>query len=293
MRHTTFIGLTALVAAALLPRPLPGQTALTVTPARFATLRWLEGRWEGHAANGASFFEGYRFADDSTIRTYSYADSIAATPDDSDDVALRGGRVRSGSGKASWVLTALGPDSARFDPVRGAANRFVWRRLSADRWTATLDWPAVEGRPARQTVYEMRRIGASAIAPAGAPGLSLSGADSAWARAYARQDTALGLALLDPDVFITATAGTTRGRAGEIGDMRPAPGMTMHFFRTRDVRTRTYGETGVVTGLAEWEFENAGRVSALRRRYTAVYVRGGPVGWRMVTLHIGRAPEGG
>ena len=79
-----------------------------------------------------------------------------------------------------------------------------------------------------------------------------------------------------------------RKRRVAVADVEP----WRHFFRTRDVRTRTYGETGVVTGLAEWEFENAGRVSALRRRYTAVYVRGGPLGWRMVVLHMGRAPEG-
>ena len=47
----------------------------------------------------------------------------------------------------------------------------------------------------------------------------------------------------------------------------------------------------MVIGRAEWEFELEGKVNAVRRRYTAVYVRGGSLGWRMVALHLGRAPE--
>jgi hypothetical protein len=32
-----------------------------------------------------------------------------------------------------------------------------------------------------------------------------------------------------------------------------------------------------------------GNSSTVRRRYTAVYSRGGALGWRMVALHMGRA----
>jgi hypothetical protein len=30
--------------------------------------------------------------------------------------------------------------------------------------------------------------------------------------------------------------------------------------------------------------------SDVKRRYTIVYARGGPLGWRIVAVHMGRAP---
>ena len=61
-------------------------------------------------------------------------------------------------------------------------------------------------------------------------------------------------------------------------------------FRTRDVVARAYGSAGFVIGLAEWSYTFNGQTADYRRRYTAVYARGGPLGWRMVALHIGPAP---
>lgn len=128
-------------------------------------------------------------------------------------------------------------------------------------------------------------------APQARPALdSLRTLDSAWARTYATHDTALAIALLAPDLVVTSASGALKDRAGELGDIRPFPGLVMRFFRTSDVRPRVHGETGVVTGLAEWEFTLNGRVNTMRRRYTAVYARGGPLGWRLVALHIGLAP---
>ena len=115
--------------------------------------------------------------------------------------------------------------------------------------------------------------------------------DSAWARTYARHDTTLAKQLMADDFFMTSTAGTTKDKNGEMGDIRAQPGLQMHFFRTEDVRAQVYAGAAVVTGLAAWEFEMNGRTSSVKRRYTAVYARGGPLGWRLVTLHMGRAPE--
>src|SRR5688572_7754214 len=56
--------------------------------------------------------------------------------------------------------------------------------------------------------------------------------DSAWARAYATHDTALAMALFDPDIVVTSGNGSVKNRAGEIGDVRSAPNFTLHFFRT-------------------------------------------------------------
>ncbi|HSE51988.1 MAG TPA: nuclear transport factor 2 family protein [Gemmatimonadales bacterium] len=119
---------------------------------------------------------------------------------------------------------------------------------------------------------------------------SVRALDSAWARAYATHDTTLALALFAPDFVVTSANGSLKSRADELGDIRPQPGLRMHFFRTSDVNVRVYGRSAVVTGLASWRFTFNERDSEVSRRYTAVFVAGGPLGWRMVALHMGRAP---
>lgn len=119
---------------------------------------------------------------------------------------------------------------------------------------------------------------------------SVRALDSAWARAYATHDTTLALALFAPDLVVTSANGSLRTRDAELGDIRAQPGLRMQYFRTSDVNVRVYGRSAVVTGLASWRFTFNERDSEVSRRYTAVYVAGGSLGWRMVALHMGRAP---
>ena len=121
---------------------------------------------------------------------------------------------------------------------------------------------------------------------------SIRALDAAWARSYATHDTTLALDLFADDFVATSTNGTLKDWRGELADIRPQPGLVMDYFRTHDVVVRMHGRTVVVTGLAEWKFTFNGRVSEVRRRYTSVFVPGGPLGWRMAALHIGRTPEG-
>jgi len=114
--------------------------------------------------------------------------------------------------------------------------------------------------------------------------------DSAWARAYATHDTSLAKALFAEDLVVTSASGARKTKAQEIGDVRPYPGLEMRYFRTTGVDVRLYAGAAVVVGLAEWEFTLEGRVNTVRRTYTATYVRGGPLKWRMVSLHLGNAP---
>lgn len=115
--------------------------------------------------------------------------------------------------------------------------------------------------------------------------------DAGWARSYQVHDTAYAISLFDDDIVITATNGSLKNKSGELGDIRPNPNLKMDYFRTRDVKVRVMQGAAVVTGLAEWSFTFNARPSQVARRYTAVYERGGPLGWRIVALHIGRAPE--
>ena len=119
---------------------------------------------------------------------------------------------------------------------------------------------------------------------------SVRALDSAWARAYATHDTTLAVALFAPDLLVTSANGSLKSRADELGDIRPQPGLRMQYFRTSEVDIRVYGRSAVVTGLASWRFTFNERDSDVSRRYTAVYVAGGPLGWRLVALHMGRAP---
>ena len=119
---------------------------------------------------------------------------------------------------------------------------------------------------------------------------SLRQLDSAWARSYATYDTALANKLFDDSLFVTSGNGRIKDKKGEMADVGPAqPGFQIHSFRTSDVRVQP--RAGVVTGLAEWSWTFNGRTNVTRRRYTSVYARGGPLGWRMVALHIGPAPD--
>ncbi len=116
--------------------------------------------------------------------------------------------------------------------------------------------------------------------------------DSAWARSYATNDTALASKLFDDSLIVTSGNGRLKDKKGEMADVGPAqPGFQIHYFRTSDVRVRSLGSAGVLIGLAEWSWTSNGNTNTTRRRYTAVYARGGPLGWRMVALHIGPAPQ--
>jgi uncharacterized protein DUF4440 len=118
---------------------------------------------------------------------------------------------------------------------------------------------------------------------------SVARLDSAWARSYAVHDTATAQALFAPDLVVVGGTGSLKNREGELRDVRPQAGLRMHYFRTQEVTVRCYTGACAVVGVAEWEFEFNGRVDATRRRYSATWVRGGPLGWQMVTLHISPA----
>ena len=120
---------------------------------------------------------------------------------------------------------------------------------------------------------------------------TLAQADSIWARNYMTHDTTTALRLMSDDFYMTSSNGRVKDRATEIADIRPAAGLTMQYFRTEDVRVRDYGDAGVVTGTASWAFDMNGRSSSVRRRYTAMYKRGGSLGWELVALHMGAAPQ--
>ena len=119
---------------------------------------------------------------------------------------------------------------------------------------------------------------------------SVRALDSAWARAYATHDTVFAATLFSDRFVMTSSDGRLKDKAAELVDIRPAAGLRMHHFRTTDTRIELFAGAAIVTGVADWAFTYNGQENALRRRYTAVYVRGGRLGWQLVAVHMGRAP---
>jgi ketosteroid isomerase-like protein len=113
--------------------------------------------------------------------------------------------------------------------------------------------------------------------------------DAGWAYAYKSHDTTFAKRLFAANLIVTSANGTLKDRAQELDDIRPSPDLVMDYFMTDSVDVRVHGDAAVVTGIAEWRFTYRGQPSMNRRRYTAVYARGGPLRWRMVALHLGRA----
>ncbi len=115
--------------------------------------------------------------------------------------------------------------------------------------------------------------------------------DRGWGNSYATHDTVYARALFADDFSVLSGNGSIKSRETELADVRATPGLTMDYFRTSDVDVRVHGSGTFVTGIAEWKFAYNGRSNTLRRRYTALYLRGGPLGWRMIALHM--RPAGG
>lgn len=133
----------------------------TVRSADLRTLRWIAGTWRGSGDGQAPFYERYRFVDDSTLLMESFKDSTLAQVAESSRYELRGGRFANAaaSDAAQWVAVRLANGAITFSPVRRARNRFTWRPVSANEWSAELSWPATDasGAGARTRTYRMVR----------------------------------------------------------------------------------------------------------------------------------------
>ncbi|HTH50983.1 MAG TPA: hypothetical protein VL501_03565 [Pyrinomonadaceae bacterium] len=141
----------------------PSPTAVAIQPQAtprsdikaedLAKLRWLEGDWRGMDGD-KPFFERYRIEDGKALVVDSFEDETFSKTTDVSRYELHNGGIRNGSYAASEITE----DSVTFVPVANARNSFTFKRVGDNEWTATLDWPAMADRPARQKVYRMTRI---------------------------------------------------------------------------------------------------------------------------------------
>jgi ketosteroid isomerase-like protein len=135
-------------------------------------------------------------------------------------------------------------------------------------------------------------LSASSVTEAQSPDETIRRLDSLWARMYQTHDTAFARKLYADDLVWTMVNGGIKDKRTEMADVAPAAGLVMDYFRTSAVSIRVPAgrEVAVVTGLAAWKFTMNGQSSEVARRYTHVYVRGGPLGWQILAVHMGQAP---
>jgi hypothetical protein len=138
------------------PTPVPpaaGKYALK----DFVRLGWLVGSWRGRLPDGGSFYERYRWVDDSTIKMRSFTDDTFSKATDSARILLRGGTVAD-EGGARWLATRLDSTGVDFASEHDASNNFTWARESRNSWKAVLNSIDRKGK-AQTVVYPMQRIG--------------------------------------------------------------------------------------------------------------------------------------
>lgn len=111
--------------------------------------------------------------------------------------------------------------------------------------------------------------------------------DSLWAQMYATHDTVLARTLYAEDLVFTSANGNQKNREQELADVRPQPGLVMDYFRTTPTEVRVHEGAAVVTGTAEWRFTWNGQTREVKRGYTIMYSKGGPLGWRILAVHMG------
>jgi hypothetical protein len=130
-------------------------SAQRVTPAQFRKFSWLDGQWRGSGGNYPSFFEEYRFVNDSTIHMRSLTDSTFRTATDTTIIDLRNGTITSrGSSGRSSVAVAVTDTSVRFMRPGATTGGWTWMRVNADEWRATIHAANPGGR---ETIYVMKR----------------------------------------------------------------------------------------------------------------------------------------
>jgi hypothetical protein len=162
-RHADRIGgiLLAVLAAATITaaraQAQGGQPRTAFGTADLAKLKWLEGTWRGTAPNEPTYYERYKFANDSTIEITYFNDSSLSRATGDGRVYLSAGKIFHTFGPGRWAATHVDESGAFFVPQANAHNTFAWSVQSPEAWTATVR-TGLSGHE-RVTVYEMRRIG--------------------------------------------------------------------------------------------------------------------------------------
>ena len=133
-----------------------GQPKTPFGPKDFDKLRWLEGTWKATAPGEKTYYERFRFTNDSTIDITYYSDPSFATETGNGRVYLSVGRVYHTFGPGRWGATSVDSSGIYFVPQVNAQNSYSWAFQSPNSWTQTMR-SGFSGRE-RVTIYTLERI---------------------------------------------------------------------------------------------------------------------------------------
>ena len=107
-----------------------------------------------------------------------------------------------------------------------------------------------------------------------------------WLDAYERNDVAAMTEIVADDFTITFPNGKMERKADILSQIRSLPpGPSSYRFHTRDVASRSYGDTVILSGVVVTESVRDGRTFREESSYTDTYVsRNGR--WQVVASHL-------
>lgn len=133
-----------------------GQPKTPFGPKDFGKLRWMEGTWKATSPTEKTYYERYRFTNDSTIDITFYSDSTFSKETGTGKVYLSVGRVYYSFGPGRWGATTVDSSGMYLVPQVNAQNSYAWAFESPNLWTQTLR-TGFSGRE-RVIVYTLGRI---------------------------------------------------------------------------------------------------------------------------------------
>jgi hypothetical protein len=122
-----------------------------------AKLKWIEGTWQGMDGD-KPFFERYKLEETTMIvETLKEDGKVDGEPG---RFELANGEFGTGEGERRSAASEIGEEFVQFVPgIASKGNSYRFERKGPNVWHAILEWPAVDGKPARQKVYVMERFG--------------------------------------------------------------------------------------------------------------------------------------
>lgn len=142
---------------AVTPATSPSPTPIQITVADLAKLRWIEGRWMGSGGGVPTFFERYKFENDSTLLVETLADETGSKVTEESRFELKDGHFGHSEAESGSVATAFDGNSITFSPLGKSRNSFRFQRETASSWKAILNWVDKDG-VAKERIYTMDRL---------------------------------------------------------------------------------------------------------------------------------------
>jgi hypothetical protein len=136
--------------------PTPAPSPKEIVAADLKKLRWIEGSWRGTGGGVPTFYERYRFENDSTLVVEGLADETLKQVNDASRFELKDGHFGYNNGDTGSVAVALDDNGITFGPTGKSRNFFRWQRESENVWKALLNWTDKNGAP-KERIYVMER----------------------------------------------------------------------------------------------------------------------------------------